>query len=372
MKRAEQMAKIQWVPKNYIPFNYGEYKPGLLYTGVPYSSAKEMDKFVGHDVSFYTFLTAVNNPLSVLYSEDISKYPYNGTNCKCYYGTVCSMAVNYVLGVEYPYNTSTYPNHSSFEKIDNYTIDDLRYGDIMWQKGHVFLIIDVQKNAANKVSHIVAFESRQYGTYIDHYDTETFINKCKEQNLIIYRYLDIDKQNNYVYLDSDKSVFLPKYNNDICTNRGDMVSYIENEDVHINILNSEYAYIELYKDDLLYSTKEIQGSTMIYKSLPYGDYKARLTNKKNNKKSEYTYFEIISAQSTVVPNNDGYIVELKSQNAIPEYIFTSSMTGGKNKIYPVDNSIMNIEITKASYPLIKVSYKGKYGRVSCNHYDTRL
>lgn len=67
-KRAQQITNIRWEAKSDVPRKTGHFAAGGTYTGIPYSSVKEMDKFVGFDVSFHTFMTAVNNPRSVLYT----------------------------------------------------------------------------------------------------------------------------------------------------------------------------------------------------------------------------------------------------------------------------------------------------------------
>ncbi len=97
-KKAHHMADIRWTPLNDIPGLTKPIPAGIERVGLPYSSVKEKDKFVGLEVSFHTFMTALHNPRSVLYTEDVKESPYYGTNCGPYYGTVCSGAVNYALG----------------------------------------------------------------------------------------------------------------------------------------------------------------------------------------------------------------------------------------------------------------------------------
>ena len=73
-----------------------------------YSSVKEINTYVGRNVSFYTFMTAVNNPKSKIYTEDLSAPPYHGTHSATYYGITCSQAVNYALGIKGPYGCVRY------------------------------------------------------------------------------------------------------------------------------------------------------------------------------------------------------------------------------------------------------------------------
>lgn len=88
--------------------NYG--KKGHTMRGVPYSEAAEYTKYVGHHVSIRTFLTAMLNRRSLMYTEQInsslpvSKYgiSYHGSGALsgAYYGTVCSGLTCYVQGME--------------------------------------------------------------------------------------------------------------------------------------------------------------------------------------------------------------------------------------------------------------------------------
>lgn len=98
-KRAHQIADVFWTSLGNIPNLSGFFPSGGTFSGIPYSSVKELDKNVGQEVSFYTFLSAVANPRSVLYTERVCNNPYKGVNCATYYGSVCSMTVNYALGL---------------------------------------------------------------------------------------------------------------------------------------------------------------------------------------------------------------------------------------------------------------------------------
>ncbi len=125
---ARALAYIKWTPKyrqelGYkIPVNItGSETPHDFYDengnvqswyGIPYSSVKELDKYVGLDVSVYTFMTAVNNPFSLLYTENVNlsssksswEKQYNGKNCQAYYGLTCSELTSFVAGLPTGYS----------------------------------------------------------------------------------------------------------------------------------------------------------------------------------------------------------------------------------------------------------------------------
>ena len=99
VKKAYQLTDIIFSPLLPIAYNQGTYKPNSTYKGMIYSSVKEIGTYVGSNVSFHTFMTAIHNPRSRIYTDRIDEPPYNGTNCRSYYGTVCSGLVSYALGL---------------------------------------------------------------------------------------------------------------------------------------------------------------------------------------------------------------------------------------------------------------------------------
>ena len=66
---------IKWTPKKNMPRKGTPtvFTAGTTYTSIPYGSNTDDLKAIGIEVSFYTFLTALNNPYSLLYTERISK-----------------------------------------------------------------------------------------------------------------------------------------------------------------------------------------------------------------------------------------------------------------------------------------------------------
>ena len=115
------------------------------YIGLPYSSLKGNDNFIGINVLLETFMTALNNPKSKLYTQQffeninnttgkqynniISTYKYNYNekkfqplnngrhnihyNCNSYYGVVCSVLI------QHAYNMNEYETTYSWEKSEN-------------------------------------------------------------------------------------------------------------------------------------------------------------------------------------------------------------------------------------------------------------
>lgn len=366
IKRANQISKIRWTPIDTIPNRNGVYDAGKTYLGIPYSSVKELDKFVGQEVSFHTFMTAVNNPYSVLYTERVNKPPYNGVNCGAYYGTVCSMAVNYALGIELPYESKMYDSLPTFRKVKEQNPETLFEGDVLWSPGHVVLVLDIQRDSINNIKEISILESAGNTTSIKDYSLADFQNRWDRVGWVSYRYLELAKNTFYqsipfIQLEGDDYVEF-QYNNDICISRGDKACYREGEDVEINILNDGYSELQLYRDDILYSSDIVKGNTTVYHKLPYGLYKARLVY--NDKSSQFTYFEVVNVKVSI--END--IVNFYSENSIAEYLVICTKNGARNTIVPLSEEMIlsnQIKIRSlADNEYVKVFFKGEYGRVS--------
>lgn len=78
--RIKQLAWVRWIPQeNMISTGANKdpyfFKKGRMRFGIPYSEASEYTKYVGQNVTPYTFLTAVHNKRSVMYTERIGSSP---------------------------------------------------------------------------------------------------------------------------------------------------------------------------------------------------------------------------------------------------------------------------------------------------------
>ena len=93
---ARILSRVEWTPvAEGMPMRgKGYFKKGVAYTGVPYSSVKSLGRYIGFDIFLKTFLAAVENPRSVLYTEDLSG---KVSNAGGYYGAVCSSYTSYAL-----------------------------------------------------------------------------------------------------------------------------------------------------------------------------------------------------------------------------------------------------------------------------------
>lgn len=368
-KKAHQIADIEWTPLKDIPGLTKPIPAGVMRTGIPYSSVKEKDKFVGQEVSFHTFMTALHNPRSVLYTEDVKEPPYCGINCGPYYGTVCSGAVNYALGIDRPYESSMYKNVPYIAMVKNQSAEGVCSGDILWSPGHVVLVIDVKKDESGKPQSYTILESNGR-TSIKDLSLASFEKRWETVGWVAYRNMRLAENLQYtpipyVLNDGDEGETIT-YNDDLCTSRGDHVTYIEGEDVVINVFTNKYKTLEVLRDGITIKKEPIISEDVTFRNLESGLYTAHLCS--NDDVSGDIHFEIINEKTSVSRRGGEYYVSFGSSNGIPVYLVICSRTGARSKI--VDISQYDISAGglllqgNLSGSYLKVFYQGQYGRVS--------
>ena len=188
LRRASQMAALEWTPLAPVPMNIDYFYANQRVIGIPYSSVKEINKYIGFDVSYHTFMTAVHNPYSVLYTENIGQPPYSGTNCATYYGTVCSAAIAYAMDLDYPLSSSAFTKSSSFHLVNFTKLEDLKTCDVLYQPGHVIMIYKLDKDKSGAVTKVTIFESNAPVTNLKQYTEAEFNARMRDGNFTVYRY----------------------------------------------------------------------------------------------------------------------------------------------------------------------------------------
>lgn len=332
VKKAHQLTDLEFVPANTLIANKKKtYQPNQKYKGVIYSSVMETSTYVGLDVSIHTFMTALNNPRSVLYTEHLNEYPYHGSRIASYYGTVCSAFVSYALGFKAYQTTYDIAEHDFMTLVDNQSAKGIQLADVLWQKDHVALITGIRRNKTNgEIVRIEISEAWLSGARRRVVEGESDFNKMLEKGKWkIYRYKNLEKNSytpwtDFVAVDGEHRTTF-QYNDAICPNKGDKSCYITGENVVLNITDG-YRKLEIYKDEVLYKQFRVGDDLdIVLRDLPYGDYKARV--RKWWKKSDFTYWKIIDAQ--VNTNEENGTVSFHSDNATPIYLEFCTITGSR-------------------------------------------
>ena len=215
-ERKSILSNVFFIPTAPMPrASKSFYTENTAYIGIPYSEVNEYDKFVGSHVSLRTFLTAVKNKHSVLYTERIrdinaatnpgtTKYGFNyhGTLAAqgTFYGTVCSGLVAYLMGknnicLADNYNTIYNSNIYAKNGVNDYitiknegnfvasSIDELwdiiQPLDLWWSTGHNAIVTNVYKDIYGATQIIEVAEASSWQVYTTPYTKEQFMFRIK-------------------------------------------------------------------------------------------------------------------------------------------------------------------------------------------------
>lgn len=372
--RAEIMGNIRWTPKGEIPRNNGVFPPWVEVTGIPYSSVKELNKFVGQEVSFYTFLSAVNNPRSVLYTENVGLPPYHGTHCASYYGSVCNTTVIYALGIDRPYPTFMIGTLPFIKKVAVQDLEHAAPGDIVSTPGHVYLITNIIKDSEDNIQSVHILESNGI-SYTRTYTKQGFLARLYSSDYTIYRYMNLKKlllePSPFPAIESN--LYADMTNNALSPSRGDRVTYSTDDTaVIINVLESGYDKLRVIRvDDEIKAVEYPYNGTpdIALTDLAPGKYKAVLA-KNDGTVSNPVWFEVLQTDVSYWKRGDCIYIGFNSVNAIPDYIVFCEKHGTHHFIADITKDDRRLGYKKIickanpSALYLKVFFRGEYGRVS--------
>lgn len=282
INNALQQCRIKWTTTNSgMP---SAPTSGVTKTGLPYSSASMEDGYIGISVSIYTFMCAVKNPNSVLYTEESKGY--TGAD---YYGTVCTTIPSSAWGLPCIVTTRAFPSFDGVTKKPNFL--DLQLGDMILGATHAKFITGIIKDEYGRIAYVKASESRTGGCTEGGYTAfDTFASVHNMYSA--YRFDDIANADNYEAIPwvqlMDEEATEPVYP-DIMSQFGDKVTRKYGTDINITVLDSTgYSSIGVYKDGTLTETKSVGNFTLT--SPAVGSYEVRMTG---TGKTSSTYFDII-------------------------------------------------------------------------------
>lgn len=375
LRKARQLANLRWAPVLNVPSCYGIYSKNEAQNGAPYSLAYMTNTQIGTQVSIHSFMTALQNPYSVLYTEDLSNSFYGGaSDSSVYYGTTCSNSVLYVLGVETPYYTRMFAGIPGMKKAVSQTPDSIELCDVLWQKGHVMMVYGIDKDELGAIQNVRIFETtrtNQRDTWIKTLSYNDFTELWEKASLVRYQYEYLSDNTDYEMsvftpLD-DEPVFEYHYNYLISPTLGDRCTYLEGSEVILTVFSELYPEIHLYKDGVFYKGIQANYPLTRISGLPYGQYCACLV--RDEVRSGFTYFEVVNSKIKYDLSQRN-MISFESQNASPRYIVFSDSQGHPNHYYSFTDSerssgIFNRRIGKSdTSTYFRVFYRGRYGVIA--------
>lgn len=370
LRRASQMAMIKWTPIRPVPHNLGFFDANSTVIGIPYSSVKQINKYIGFDVSYHTFMTAVHNSRSVLYTEDIGEAPYFGVNCACYYGTTCSAAVAFALDLKYPLPSVHFLLSPDFYEVELYDLEDLKPGDVLFQPpSHVFMIYRVERDDEGRVSHVTIFEAASIIAALSKLSSVSMLKKIENARLL--RYIYLDEVNNYIpskYVAVGDEPFVDiRYNESLCPNRGDRSVYRTDESVVINIFDTRYEYLILEKNGDVKYKKTIVGSDVDVGPIEPGLYSLYLSGKREDLVSDRVSIFVVEPKVSV-SHEGGTRVTFECEDCIPTYCVIATKNGTYVSVHVItdeerEQGFVDLDAPEAGAFYCKVIFQTPYGTV---------
>ena len=410
LRRINYIQSLRWVALAKVPNGYPSSSSttatntantyfdlaGQMAIGVPYSDVAETRKYVPNNVSLRTFMTAVKNRRSLLYTEELHKgvsqygMTYQQGNRRSYYGEVCSGFTAWVMGNKTLYLSTAYHSDTvpGLSIVNGGNASNVRPLDLLWWDGHVAIVSEILLDEFGNRQYIVIAEMTSPYPFRTIYTPAQFDSRMSSGE--IHRWTGWDNLpeveeardlSQYVLGDTRQEV---EYNPDIACFAGEYAAFAEGDTIYLNARrNSVYTGVELYKDDVLLQTIDITGLSadtivtpntedwvkvnLTTLNLTYGKYKACLTDGTNT--TDYTYFEVIDITFTATKSGSTVTAYFSSNSGTPVSLERVKANGFANAYRPLTAEVVEAgqatawNVASGGYSYLTLLVSGDYGDV---------
>lgn len=290
LKRAQQMLKIRYMPVKPFPACekimdaqgkksfVSTYSPAYFPAeGMVYSSARRGEKYLGYNISLETFVTALSNPNSVVYTRPIEG---TGQNVHCWYGIVCSCFASYVHELHYRTSCAYWPSLEGITEVDTTKLENLRLGDLVLDvTRHIAVITDIERDVEGVVYYISVSESVMPFCRTTRFTPEEFRGYWLGGGYRVYRNANIDSitytPNPFVPLAGDPPMSAPEINRTLMTDFGNKANYIRGEEaVELSVFDDTFDTVIVTDPDGEEAFYTVAGGKVIVKPEKIGHYSA--------------------------------------------------------------------------------------------------
>ncbi len=365
--RAYALTDVEWTPKKDVPgvqkidgaYTVVPFKAGVTYKGIPYSGVIATDTYVGLNVSLESFLTALENENSVLYTENLySTNPKSAT----YFGTVCSKFAQYVLDVPGSFNTNNVANIPGMETVampGEYTLEQVKLGDVILDVVyHTAVCTDLLYDAQGNVAYIEISEAVMPVVRRKLWTPEEFYAEFADYRLCRYAYLDSvpavpssQVRTSYALMPR----LGDKYNYPVSTTKG-----------VVDVLESGYSTAVILRDGAVAEEIALNGaSSFSFDRTVPGKLEMYLV-KADGSRSGSVYANVV-ASSVAVTNAENYAngqltVSFSGSSGTPLYVQVGS---GQSVFCSIEGKQDSAELSfapaRVSNQRIRVAYQNEYG-----------
>jgi hypothetical protein len=250
---ARILSRVKWSPvADTLPNRKGGFfEKGKEYTGVPYSSVRSEGRYIGFDIALRTFLAAVENPRSVLYTENLTgKVP----NAAAFYGSVCSAYTSYALGCGIPEVSRRYGPEISqgIVLVEPQAARGAQVGDVIYTPhatetsgSHVEIVTAVARDEKGRVTSIRVEESAPPTTRITDRSAAKFDAHLASKNKHLFRVTDLDawrgdnRAEQMRFPNFELDAIPPSINRSLLLDLGDWVPYQKATPVKFNVMDRD-------------------------------------------------------------------------------------------------------------------------------------
>ena len=259
LRRAKQLSQLRWTPVRPLPVGMKAEIPGekRFYsiflpawrpqTGANYSAARFDEKYIGYNVSLETYMTALSNPESVLYTRSLhGKAPLSSA----YYGTVCSEFVSYVLDMPFHIDCQQWPFLEGIEKVETEPLENLKLCDVLNEPTHhTTLITGISRDEDGKMAEITVTESTLPHVQSRTFTPREFTEYWLKDHYEVLRYGKIDKvtytPSPWVRVEGDPETERPVPNPVLMPDYGNKANYLLGETVTLSAFDTRYQEVEV-------------------------------------------------------------------------------------------------------------------------------
>ena len=238
LKRAAFLREFRWTPVAKMPMTtrynskqtptapIAYYQVWRPQHGIPYSSVAVAEKFVGFNVSPETYVSALANPKSVLYTRNLI-----GTRARttCWYGSVCSVYVAYAFGLPCRRVARQWGSYGDMDAIGAVkAAQDLKLCDILCNDHHVALVTDITRDENGTVQTVTVSECTPPQIIgVEYTPEELYHSWLKKYEVFRYRHFE-----RVTYTPT----VLPPVNRTLLPDYGNRANYALGEPVELNVM----------------------------------------------------------------------------------------------------------------------------------------
>jgi len=263
LRRARQLADLRWTPirpfpagmpegvqpppgtaKVYFPIFLPAWRPQ---TGANYSAARFDEKYIGFNVSLHTYMTALANPDSALYTRSLhGKAPLSSA----FYGTVCSEFVSYVLDLPFHIDCQQWPFLPGAEIIAPLPLEGLRLCDVLNERTrHTAVITGIARDGEGNVVDVTVTESTLPHIQSRTFTPDEFVNYWLKDGYEVIRCHWLDRvtytPDPWNPLEGDPETDRPTPNAAILPDYGDRANYLMGAAVTLSVFDKTCTQVKL-------------------------------------------------------------------------------------------------------------------------------